>query len=131
MRSPLALFDGVQIPTGATISLPTAFMSWDPANFEGGQKFDGLRWYRQRCQQDDKDMELQFSGVHPSMPVWGLGRSTCPGPFYAELQVKLLLTMFLYEYEIGFPDGQNQRLSRSSQGRVHHPPCDARDDTQA
>ena len=70
------------------------------------------------------DAELQFTGVLPTMPVWGLGRSTCPGRFYAGLQIKLALILLLQDCEFCFPAGQTERPAGIVRGEFILPPTE-------
>lgn len=44
--------------------------------------------------------ETSFAGLDPRMPIWGLGRWSCPGRHYADLQIKLTIAEILLNWDV-------------------------------
>lgn len=80
----------------------------DPSYYPGPLTFDPLRFYKLRQKEGEEDKH-QFGSVEASEPLWTFGKFACPGRHWATAQIKLLVMVFLLEFEISYPDGQTER----------------------
>ncbi|KAL1847702.1 hypothetical protein Daus18300_013869 [Diaporthe australafricana] len=104
------LSNGLRIPKGARIVLPTAAINMDPKFFQDPETFDGFRYYRLRTATEQARNTNQMVTVGMKDLTWGYGRHACPGRYIAEVALKLLVIEFLLRYEIRLPEGVNERL---------------------
>lgn len=99
--------EGLQIPRGTYVCLPTMTIENDPAHTPDPASFDGLRSYRLRQTHGQEDGH-QFSQVEPSNLGFGYGKSACPGRFFASLIVKMTMVKLLRNYDFKFVPGQGR-----------------------
>lgn len=105
----MTLSNGLRIPKGARIVLPTAAINMDQQFFTDPETFDGLRYYRLRTATEEARNTNQMVTVGKKDLTWGYGRHACPGRYIAEVVMKLLVIEFLMRYEIGLPDDVTER----------------------
>ena len=74
----------------------------DPAVFPDSEVSDGLRFYKKRLANPDKDSEHQFAAVSASIASFGYGRFAYPGRGFAAAQLKLLLGLLINEFDFSF-----------------------------
>ncbi|KAI1170555.1 cytochrome P450 monooxygenase-like protein [Nemania sp. FL0916] len=104
------LSNGQYIPPGATISLPGRAIYLDPANYPDADRFDGLRHYKLRQGGTAKDhARNQFVASNEQNMVFGYGRHSCPGRFFAANEIKMLLARLILDYDFKNEDGSMQR----------------------
>ena len=101
--------------------MPAGPMSRDPAFYDNPNTFDGHRFYHpaklegRAAQPPAHD----FAGIERGNVVWGNGRLTCPGRWYASAMNKLIIATLLVRYAIKFPEGQSERpLSIYNDGTI-------------
>lgn len=61
---------GILLPKGTHIGVATVCASADPANFEDPLTFDGMRFYKLREQEQNKNL-FQVSAPHQLSRSWG------------------------------------------------------------
>ncbi|KAF2121685.1 cytochrome P450 [Lophiotrema nucula] len=83
--------DGLLIPKGSWVCVPHRAMMRDEKHFPHARHFDGRRFLKP----EDKGL----SHHSDSWLVWGAGRIVCPGRFYATVVLKLVISLFLTEYD--------------------------------
>ena len=91
--------------------MPAGPMSRDPKYYDEPDVFNSLRFYSSSKRGDgpDQSPEHEFTGIEPGNVVWGNGRLTCPGRWYASAMNKLIVASLLLRYDISYPDGQSSR----------------------
>ena len=119
----------IVVPTQTMVCISTAAMSRDPEYFSNPDTFDPSRFYTTRPNSSvqrrreaevsagqagegekegretrDTAPEASFAGLDPCMPIWGLVRWSCPGRFYADLQIKLVVAEILMKWEVSLPE---------------------------
>lgn len=89
----------------------------DPDLIDSPEKFDALRWYRQRREEEltgsDKasaGASSQLVSVTPSNLTFGYGRHACPGRFFAANEVKMIVGRAILDYDIAMVDGSRERF---------------------
>ena len=95
------ILSGYSIPAGTQVNVFSYFMSQDKSVFEDAQEFKPERWLR------DKEQSCKFNDakeVFSSLP-FGFGTRMCLGRRIAELELHLLLTRIVQQFEIGYPPG--------------------------
>ena len=124
MISPIELSDSkTKLPRGATIVIPGGPISRDELFYDDPMHFDGRRFFRSN--QDDEShnrpSRQDYTGIEPGNLSWGSGRFTCPGRWYAEALIKLILADLLVQYDISFPKEQTERPKNVRYDTEVHP----------
>lgn len=94
---PFKFKDGLEIPSGFTMAFPSYQHNFDPAVHPDPNTFDAHRHLRKR--EDSNPHKFHFASVSEDMLVWGAGRHACPGRFFAQETLKLLIIHLLTHYE--------------------------------
>lgn len=105
----MTLSNGLRIPKGARIVLPTGAINMDQEFFENPQTFDGFRYYRIRTANKEARNTNQMVTVGKKDLTWGYGKHACPGRYIAEVAMKLLVIEFLMRYKIRLPENVKER----------------------
>lgn len=113
---PVTLSSGQVIPAGVGIEVPSIGMNFDESVHENPEKFDHLRFYRQR-QVNEKGTKAaeavamnQLVSVNKHHLPFGFGRHACPGRFFAANEIKMIFANILLRYSIGNPEGVEGRV---------------------
>ena len=93
--------NGLHIPQGTYVCVPVFAIENDPEITPNPQKFDGLRSYRLRQRENEKE-DHQFSTPEKTVLGFGYGRTACPGRFFASLMIKMTFVKILTEYDFKF-----------------------------
>ncbi|KAK7211221.1 hypothetical protein V2G26_018399 [Clonostachys chloroleuca] len=101
----LTLSNGLYIPRGTKMELPTTAIQVDDRLYEKPQVFDGLRFYEGRHKEGSENKHLYISTGKLDL-AWGYGRHVCPGRFIADVEIKLVMAEFLLRFYIRNPAGQ-------------------------
>ncbi|PSR83629.1 cytochrome P450 [Coniella lustricola] len=123
--APTVLSNGYTIAAGTHICAASDARSRDPALYESPLVFRPWRFYAVPSSDSvtssgeqepsttsghtEVDSSNLFSSVAAGDSWFGVGRQACPGRWYASAQIKLVLCLWLTEYEFKFPDGQTER----------------------
>lgn len=99
--------DGTVIPRNAHISMAVNAIQNDPEVTPEPETFDGLRYYKLR-QQDCESHLHQFSTTQEKILNFGYGTNSCPGRFFASLEIKIILVRLIMDYDYKFPDGKGR-----------------------
>ena len=121
----------IDVPAQIMVCIPTAAMCRDPDYFSDPDTFNPSRFYQSRSaavnstkepadvernrvqvgkggkekgDHGDAASEASFAGLDPRMPIWGLGRWSCPGRHYADLQIKLTIAEILLNWDVSLPE---------------------------
>lgn len=103
----VTLSTSTKIPKGATIGVPTLSMT-DPQFYTNPDKFDGHR-FLEMSKQPGAAGKSQFVGTSNEHIIFGHGKHSCPGRFFAANEIKILLVYLLLGYEFKFVDGTLSR----------------------
>ncbi|KAF9007206.1 cytochrome P450 [Cyathus striatus] len=90
------LHDGTFLPQGTTVTFRTDSVHMDDAVYPDPDRFDAFRFF---------NMNLQGKKNHITTPsrnftTFGIGKLACPGRFVASLEIKLLVSYLLLNYDI-------------------------------
>ncbi|KAJ3545459.1 hypothetical protein NM208_g2495 [Fusarium decemcellulare] len=94
----IILSDGIFIPKGAHITMPTYHMR-DPKVFGvNADRFDGHRFLRMR-QRPGEENRWQFVSTSPEFLSFGHGTHACPGRFFASNEIKIAMVQLLLNFD--------------------------------
>ncbi|KAI1997538.1 hypothetical protein LOZ53_000545 [Ophidiomyces ophidiicola] len=123
VRQPVTLHDGVVLPEGAHIQMATYAIGVDPDRVSDADTFDGLRQYKNRQRPGESNWH-QFTTTSENNLHFGHGKIVCPGRFFADHSMKMIVSNILLRYHLRFPGGSTQRPSNSSMYDVVIPDLD-------
>lgn len=77
---------------------------YNPAENKGPDEFDGFRFYRLRKMGGGRENKHLFVTVSPESLTWGYGNHACPGRFFADTELKVILIELLRKWDIRVAD---------------------------
>ncbi|KAJ7765820.1 cytochrome P450 [Mycena maculata] len=98
--------DGTRIPYGAMLTVTGGPAHSDAAIYDHPETFDGFRFSRMRDQQtnaaDDGEgvFNRQMVSTGHDHLVFGHGKHSCPGRFFAATEIKAMLAHILVNYDV-------------------------------
>ena len=101
------LSDGTILPKGAHVSMAVNAIQNDPDVTPEPDVFDGLRYYKLRRQEGEGHLH-QFSTTQEKVLNFGHGANSCPGRFFASLEIKIILVRLIMDYDWMLPEGQGR-----------------------
>lgn len=101
----IVLHSGETIPKGAHIACASAEIMRDPEIYPNADTFDGYRYVNLRS--DQKNLHHFVSASIDNMN-WGYGPHACPGRFFANTQLKLIVAHVLRHYDLKMPEGKGR-----------------------
>lgn len=103
----ITLHDGEVLPAGTMIAIAFAQRYLDSKVFENPELFDPWRFYKMR---EEKGHESRYQFVTTSLDSlsFGYGNHACPGRFFANNELKIILAYMLAHYDFKMPDGQGR-----------------------
>ncbi|KAH7015823.1 cytochrome P450 [Ilyonectria destructans] len=99
----LKLSNGMFLPKGAKLMLPSVSVNMDEALYQDPAKFDGFRFYKIRTSKPENRTSHQHITVGKKDIAWGYGAHACPGRFMADVGIKLVLIEFIMNYDLRTP----------------------------
>ena len=99
--------DGVTLPKGAHISMAVNAIQNDPEVTPQPEVFDGLRYYKLRQKEGESHLH-QFSTTQDNVLNFGHGANSCPGRFFASLEIKIILVRLIMDYDWKLPEDQGR-----------------------
>ncbi|KAB8255566.1 cytochrome P450 [Aspergillus pseudonomiae] len=96
------LSDGTYIPKGANVTMSGHTME-DETVYPNAKVYDGFRFYNKR-QVPGNEHRYQFVTTSPEHLGFGHGMHACPGRFFANNEIKILLVHLLMKYDWRFAD---------------------------
>ncbi|KAL9615808.1 MAG: hypothetical protein Q9160_009241 [Pyrenula sp. 1 TL-2023] len=107
VKKPITLHDGTVLPPGSRLSVPLAEINLDPKIYPEPEQFDGFRFSKLR-QEPGKENRHQFVTTGLDHMSFGHGTHACPGRFFANNEIKVILTYVFEHYDIKMPEGQGR-----------------------
>lgn len=107
MHQEFVLSDGTILPKGTHICMATNAIQNDPAVTPDPEAFEPMRYYELRKRPGEENKH-QFSNADRTALNFGHGKNACPGRFFASLEIKMLLTRLLMEYDVKLPKGKGR-----------------------
>ncbi|KAI0859746.1 cytochrome P450 [Xylaria cubensis] len=121
---PYTFSDGISsLAAGDWVCVPQRAMMNDATHYNSPHVFDAFRFLPTNQRLRDRDTPSSLTTASIGWPIWGLGKTACPGRFYASMIAKLLLVNVLEEWTCRLED---PRVSRT---RVWRSSVVPRDDT--
>ncbi|OBS27872.1 hypothetical protein FPOA_01814 [Fusarium poae] len=103
----MTLPDGTFVPKGTKLEINTCSIHADKDLYENPGEFDGLRFYKMR-QGPGQEAKYQYSSVGREDLSWGFGRHACPGRYLSAINIKLIMSELLMNYDIKLCDGASR-----------------------
>ncbi|KAH9036352.1 cytochrome P450 [Lactarius pseudohatsudake] len=102
---PFALSNGVTVPAGTLVVVPSAAVHMDGEIYPNPEEFDGFRFAKLRERDGVAVAGHQATSTSTEYLAFGHGRRACPGRFFAVNEVKALLAHVVVTYDIKFEEG--------------------------
>lgn len=99
------LSDGTVLPAGCVVNVAARGVHHDSNNYVDPLAFDGYRFLNLRDTQEGGDLKYQMVSLDHNYLLFGLGRSACPGRFFAVNEAKAIIAHILLNYDIELPQG--------------------------
>ncbi|KAN0118582.1 Cytochrome P450, partial [Russula decolorans] len=104
---PFTFSNGVTVPAGTLISVPSNATHTDERIFSNPDKFDGFRFTKLReSEGDTTTSRYQAVATSGSQLSFGQGRNACPGRFFAVNEIKTLVAYIVVTYDMKFEEGK-------------------------
>lgn len=99
--------DGLTIPAGISIFLPSRLLGHDPDIHADASEFDAKRWKKMKEQGDATKNHL--ASLQDDMLPWGSGPHACPGRFLVQDTMKIIFIQILTKYDFNYAGGVTSR----------------------
>jgi cytochrome P450 len=103
---PFTFSNGVTVPPGTLISVPSGAVHKDEEIYPNPNKFDGSRFMKVRKHNVEAMTRYQALSTSVDHLTFGYGRHACPGRFFAVNEVKAFLAHIVVTYDIKFEEGK-------------------------
>ena len=107
MRQDFVLSDGTKLPNGSHVCMATQAIQNDPATTPDPTNFNPLRYYKLR-QRPGEEYLHQFANADRTALNFGYGKNSCPGRFFASLEIKIIVTKLLMDFDLKLIPGQQR-----------------------
>ncbi|KAK2605969.1 hypothetical protein QQS21_003595 [Conoideocrella luteorostrata] len=108
VHQPIKLSSGITLPTSTHIAMPLVSLMHDPANVPGDPlAFDPFR-FGDRSDETSRRVSKSFTQTDKTDLNFGYGKHACPGKYFANTEIKLILSNLLLEYDFKYPDGKTR-----------------------
>ncbi|KAF7337628.1 Ent-kaurene oxidase [Mycena sanguinolenta] len=104
---PASLVDGTVVPSGYNITIPLKPIHFDESVYPEPYKFDCFRFSKLRAS-ERTDLKYGFTRVEKDFVPFGLGKHACPGRFFASMELKIILSHLLLNYDLSLPGGAKE-----------------------
>jgi len=102
---PFNLSDGTHIPTGTILQANLYGVYHDATIYPDPESFDALRSYKLRKSTPEREhAKYLFTTSNKDSLGWGYGKHACPGRWFAENEIKLILATLVLKYDIQLAD---------------------------
>ena len=119
---PLTLSDGICIPRGTHFVVASAPILMDPAVIPNAAEFDPLRFYRLRNASGEANRH-QLTMTTSSELHFGHGKFSCPGRFFAAVELKMILAHVLLNYDLEYPQGMKRPVNMTADDNIFPDPA--------
>ncbi|KDQ30984.1 hypothetical protein PLEOSDRAFT_1082201 [Pleurotus ostreatus PC15] len=105
---PFTFSNGLRIPVGTIISVPSRSVHMDPERYSRPNDFEGFRFVTYEENLPTTSVQHMLISTNSDFFVWGHGREACPGRFFAATILKLLVAHIVSHYDVRLPKGKEQ-----------------------
>ncbi|KAF4605035.1 hypothetical protein EYR40_003818 [Pleurotus pulmonarius] len=105
---PFTFSNGLQIPVGTIISVPSRSIHMDPERYSRPNDFEGFRFVTHEDNLPTTSVQDMLISTNPDFFVWGHGREACPARFFAATVLKLLVAHIVCHYDVKLPKVKGQ-----------------------
>ncbi|KAL9715653.1 hypothetical protein Ac2012v2_000096 [Leucoagaricus gongylophorus] len=113
--SDFSFSDGTFIPKGTNFVVAGRGINQDERYYENPQEFQGFRFA-------DKDpLKWQMTAINSEFMLFGIGRSACPGRFFAVAEMKTVIAQILLNYDIKLTEEKAGRPQSLHVAGLVHP----------
>lgn len=114
MRTPFTFSDGTTAPAGGIICVDAYHINKSTALFGNPLEYDPYRFLKKRSEPGNEN-RYQFVSTGPEDPGFGDGTQACPGRFFANCVVKVILTHILMNYDFKLQEeGKRAAIGRTN-----------------
>ncbi|KAI5987613.1 cytochrome P450 [Pisolithus albus] len=99
----ITLSDGTFIPKGTHLCVASHAIHRDPRVYEDPDVFDPYRYTKLQEKHGDSS-RYQLATVSSEWLMFGVGKTACPGRFFAAMMLKLVLAHIVLAYDLKLPD---------------------------
>lgn len=114
MKRDFVLSDGTKLPKDSHVCMATQAIQNDPSITPDPITFDPLRYYKLRQRPGEEHMH-QFANADRTALNFGYGKNACPGRFFASLEIKIIVTRLLMEFDME----SGEKAGRPRNSTVH------------
>lgn len=111
----ITLHDGTVLPAGTHLAVASGQRGTDSAVYDDPGTFRPWRFAKMR-EEKGHESRYQFVTSSPDSLGWGFGNHACPGRFFANNELKVIVTYILANYDIMMPDGQGRPVNKPRTG---------------
>lgn len=111
VRKDLRLSDGFVIPANTQIGVPAHAVGLDESLYPSAGTFDGFRFHRLRQANPTSGGQQQYIAANLSNMSWGYGSHACPGRWFADAEIKIIVIQLLLGFDFRFPEGKGRPTS--------------------
>ncbi|KAL8992990.1 MAG: hypothetical protein Q9169_006680 [Polycauliona sp. 2 TL-2023] len=115
----LDCFNGTHVNEGDWVCVAQRAIMHDSDHYSDPEAFDAFRFARTRPNGQNQESS-RFTDAKPDWLIWGYGKTTCPGRFYASAVLRLLLCHVLENFDVQLLD---QTAKRAMTWRSAIIPC--------
>ncbi|EUC33567.1 hypothetical protein COCCADRAFT_4868 [Bipolaris zeicola 26-R-13] len=115
----VTLSNGVFLPRGIQVGFPLR-SHFDPKAYPEPDVFDGYRFVKM-AGDPDREMLRHFVSTSPEHLAFGFGKHSCPGRFFAAIEVKIALCHILLKYDFKLAEGTTPTIMRMGWALVADP----------
>ena len=101
MTQDYRLSDGTLLAKNSHICMPVTAIQNDPGVTSNPEVFDGFRYEKLRQREGEGHLH-QFATTEKNMLNFGHGKNSCPGRFFASLEIKTILVRLIMNYDFKF-----------------------------
>ncbi|CAD6446127.1 07e2d06f-0f1a-4817-b94b-a3839b216dd0 [Sclerotinia trifoliorum] len=101
--------DGYHVKDGDWICVPQRAIMRDPTIYSQPEVFDAFRFVNRSETRHSSSNTSRFTDIRTFFPFWGLGKQACPGRFYADFIIKIVLADILQNYNIRIREVSKRR----------------------
>ena len=111
MRKDFTFADGFTVPARTQVGVPAHAIGFNSDFYPDAGKFDGNRFYNNRKANPQTAGQQSYTAANLTNMSWGYGRHACPGRWFADAEIKVILIHLLAGYEVRLPDGKPRPAS--------------------